>query len=106
MKRVTAVLLVVAMLGVWSYAVAGSYNCNGRTCPGTSGHCSFISCCGSDGQGCYMMCVSHKCVEWTWWPICLGWPPCCLEWKTIVYFQCFEGSVPEIAEILQASPRE
>lgn len=98
-RRIMAVLVVVALLGVWTCAAAGSYDCNGRTCTETPGMCSFISCCGANGQGCYMMCISHKCVEWTWWPIC-GWPPCCVEWRTIVDFHCFEGFVPEMRQAI------
>ena len=98
MKRTIAILLLIGILGGWGLATTADYDCNGRTCPRRIGICSFLSCCGQDGQGCYMRCYQHTCLEWSWSPSVCGFPiPCCVEWS-VPYYGCFESSIPEMAE--------
>jgi len=98
-KWILALFVAVALVGT-SLAVSagtGYHDCNGRLCPDYSGNCSFQRCCGTDGMGCKMKCVSHYCAEWTLLPICIGWPPCCLEWVTIVFYDCWDY-IPTVVE--------
>jgi len=52
-------------------------------------NCSITYCCTHDCSWVRVCCSYHTCLSWTWWPVCLGWPPCCLEWAMGYFCECY-----------------
>ena len=72
--------------------------------PGQQGPmCPITGCCTPDCSWVIMCCTSHYCKRWTWnpfWPPqCLLGVPCCLEWVTEYWCDCYpKTAIPSIVE--------
>ncbi len=62
-------------------------------------NCRVTGCCNSDCSLVRVCCTSHYCKRFTMLPICITGPPCCLEWVTQYWCDCFpENAIPSYVE--------